>query len=242
MSGREIDPGSERGCWKRPRRFDLLIFDWDGTLANSTGHIVATMQKATVSLNLPPRTNQQMAELIGPGMRDAMRRLYPEHDTSTLLRLLMNHREAEPGRIYEADLFDGTADTLAMLRAEGFRLAVATGKPRGGLDRSLDCHAPLQPLFEITRCADETADKPNPLMLEEILAATGVAPERALMIGDTEYDVAMASALGMQALGVACGVHEPGRLRTAGACAVIDRVSALPAWLARMQEELLAAG
>jgi phosphoglycolate phosphatase len=89
----------------------------------------------------------------------------------------------------------------------------------------------LLPLFEITRCADETADKPHPLMLEQILAATNVAPERALMIGDTEYDVAMARALGMPALGVACGVHAPERLLQAGAEAVLETVRAIPAWL-----------
>lgn len=214
------------------KRFDLLIFDWDGTLADSAGYIVATMQKAAAALGLPPRADRQMAELIGLGIEDAMRRLYPEHDTADLLHRLMRYRDRHETRVFEAPLFDGAAEALHRLHGHGFRLAVATGKPRQGLDRSLSHHAPLQPLFELTRCADETADKPHPRMLEEILAETGVPAERALMIGDTEYDVAMARSLGMPALGVSCGVHDAGRLRQAGAQAVIDYVGALPGWLA----------
>lgn len=218
-------------CKEIMKRFDLLIFDWDGTLSDSAGYIVSTMQTAIADLGLPPRADHQIAELIGLGFGDGMRRLYPEHDTPTLLRLLMSYRERAPTRVYEAPLFAGAADALQALHARRFRLAVATGKPRRGLDQSLAHHAALQPLFEITRCADETRDKPHPLMLEQILEVTGVAPERALMIGDTEYDVAMARALGVPALGVACGVHDHGRLQAAGACAVLEHVAALPAWL-----------
>lgn len=213
------------------RHFDLLIFDWDGTLADSVGEIVSTMQSAIRVLDLPPRADQQIAELIGLGLADGMHRLYPEYATLTLLELLATYRAKAPGRVYEAPLFGGVDASLSGLRDAGHRLAIATGKPRFGLARSLVCHAQLAPLFELSRCADETADKPNPLMLAEILTATGVAPERALMIGDTEYDVAMASALGMPALGVACGVHDAGRLLKAGAKAVIDDVGAVPRWL-----------
>lgn len=214
--------------------YDLLIFDWDGTLADSAGYIVSTLQKAIAALDLPPREDWQIAELIGLGITDGMRRLYPEYEIATLLKLLMTYRQhAVPARVYEAPLFDGAEHALSSLHADRYRLAVATGKPRAGLDGALSTHTALQPLFEITRCADETADKPNPRMLSEILAATGVNAERALMIGDTEYDMAMACALGMPALGVACGVHDAGRLRKAGACAVIEHVAVLPRWLQR---------
>lgn len=212
-------------------QFDLLIFDWDGTLADSAGLIVSTTQAAIRDLGLPPRENHQIAELIGLGLEDGMRRLYPEFDPQWVMRQLMTHRRESGLKIHSTPLFDGAAEALAELRARGFRLAVATGKPRAGLEGAFDDHGHVRRLFETSRCADETADKPHPLMLEEILRETGVAAERALMVGDTEYDVAMARAIGMPALGVACGVHEPHRLQRAGAAAVVDAVHALPRWL-----------
>jgi len=211
--------------------FDLLIFDWDGTLADSAGLIVSTTQAAIRDLGLPPRENHQIAELIGLGLEDGMRRLYPEFDPQWVMRQLLLHRRESGLKIHSTPLFDGAAEALAELRERGFRLAVATGKPRSGLEGAFDDHGHVRPLFEISRCADETADKPHPLMLEEILRETGVRAERALMIGDTEYDVAMAQAIGVPALGVACGVHAPGRLHQAGARAVVDGVHALPGWL-----------
>ncbi len=215
-------------------QFDLLIFDWDGTLADSAGEIVSSMQIAIRDLNLPPRADHQIAELIGLGLADGMQRLYPEIETPVLMKMLMQHRRANPTAIYIAPLFDGAADALHALRTSGYRLAVATGKPRAGLDGALDVHHHIRPLFETSRCADETADKPHPRMLEEILRETGVAAERALMIGDTEYDVAMARALGVPALGVSCGVHAPERLQRAGAAAVLPHVGHLPDWLDRL--------
>jgi phosphoglycolate phosphatase len=216
-----------------PMKFDLLIFDWDGTLANSAGHIVSTMQDAIAALGLPPRQDQQIAELIGLGIVDGMRRLYPEIPTGRLLAQLTQHRRERRLGHLVAPLFAGVAPALRTLHGGGFRLAVATGMQRAGLDLALSTHADIAPLIELSRTADETADKPNPLMLERILSATGIAPTRALMIGDTEYDMAMASAIGMPALGVACGVHDPGRLRSAGARAVIEGAAALPRWLER---------
>lgn len=212
-------------------RYDLLIFDWDGTLANSAGQIVATLQDAIRSLGLPPREDRQISELIGLGIVDGVRRLYPEFDPGEMLKLIAGYRERAPAQTFQTLLFDGAADALAHLHGGGYRLAIATGKPRVGLDRSLEHHPQLQPLFSITRCADEAADKPHPLMLEQILAETGIAPERALMVGDTEYDVEMARAIGVTALGVACGVHAPDRLLRAGACAVVADVGAIPNWL-----------
>ncbi len=211
--------------------FDLLIFDWDGTLADSAGLIVSTTQAAIRDLGLPPRENHQISELIGLGLEDGMRRLYPEFDPRWVMQQLLLHRRESVLKIHSTPLFDGAAEALAALREQGFRLAVATGKPRSGLEGAFDDHGHVRPLFELSRCADETADKPHPLMLEEILRETGVAADRALMIGDTEYDVAMAMSIGMPALGVACGVHEPGRLHKAGAVAVVDGVHALPGWL-----------
>lgn len=212
--------------------YDLLIFDWDGTLSDSSGYIVSRMQEAIRELGLPPRDDRQIAELIGLGIVDGLRRLYPELDLAALLRKLMIYRARSTVTDTVTPLFPGVLETLTALRAVGYRMAVATGQHREGLRRSLLTYAELAAFMEVTRCADEAADKPDPLMLRQILTVTGVTAERALMIGDTEYDMAMARALGMPALGVGCGVHEAHRLRQAGALAVIDGVSVLPGWLA----------
>jgi phosphoglycolate phosphatase len=213
-------------------RYSLLIFDWDGTLADSAGHIAASMQQAIAALNLPPRSDQAIRELIGLGMADAMQRLFPELEVNEVLRLLGEYRRSAPGSMPpEAPLFAGAHQALRVLQQRGHLLAVATGKSRSGLNRSLRAHAALKPMFLTTRCADESADKPDPLMLQQILQEAGLRPEQALMIGDTDYDVGMAQALGMPALGVGCGVHEPGRLLRAGARAVLESVAAVPGWL-----------
>lgn len=213
-------------------RFSLLIFDWDGTLADSAGHIVNSMQQAITALNLPPRPDQAIRELIGLGVVDAMSRLFPELKVDEVVRLLGEHRRSAPGSLApEAPLFAGAHEALHGLHGQGYLLAVATGKYRQGLNRSFSAHPFLRPMFSATRCADESADKPDPLMLRQILDETGFKAEQALMIGDTEYDMGMARALGMPALGVSCGVHDAGRLRQAGAEAVLEDVSGLPNWL-----------
>lgn len=214
------------------RRYDLLIFDWDGTLADSEGLIVRSMQAAIADLNLPPRDNAAIGQLIGLGLAEGMQQLYPEIDTEQLIRLLMSYRATFVGQGHnEAPLFEGAEPALAQLADSGHVLAVATGKSRPGLNRSLKHHATLRTLFAATRTADETANKPDPLMLRELLAELEVPVERALMIGDTEYDAAMARAIGMPMLGVACGVHAPQRILAAGAMALVESVSALPDWL-----------
>jgi phosphoglycolate phosphatase len=219
-------------------RFDLLIFDWDGTLADSEGPIVRSMQAAIADLGLPPRSDRQIAELIGLGLSDGMQTLYPELDTEELIRLLMSYRASFVGKpgdpvaaSREAPLFDGAEQALSELASRGYVLAVATGKPRPGLERSLRHHASLRPLFAATRTADETANKPDPLMLRELIDELRVPVERALMVGDTEYDAAMARAIGMPMLGVTCGVHAPERILGAGAMALVESVAALPNWL-----------
>lgn len=220
------------------RAFDLLIFDWDGTLADSAAQIVAGMQRAIGQLQLPARTDQQIRELIGLGFHDAMSRLFPEfapEDVQQALadyrRLLVGGGHADGGPA-EAPLFEGALPALQALHRAGYRLAVATGKSRASLRRSLVKHPEVEVLLTASRCADETAPKPDPLMLREILEQEDVAAGRALMIGDTEYDVAMARACAMPALGVSCGVHDCDRLVQAGATALIEQVRHLPEWLA----------
>lgn len=213
------------------RAYDLIVFDWDGTLMDSAGHIVGAMQHAIRGLGLPAREDEQLRELIGLGLHEAFGRLYPELDTTVTLELLAQYRRhfLNPP-VPAAVLFDGVRETLGQLQSLGYRLAVATGKSRRGLDRSL-AETGLQPLFMSSRCADDCASKPDPQMLKEILFECSVTPARALMVGDTEYDMAMARSLGVTAFGVACGVHEAARLLAAGADAVLPGVPALPDWL-----------
>jgi phosphoglycolate phosphatase len=213
-------------------RVQLLIFDWDGTLADSAAQIVAAMQGAIKGLGLPAREDEAIRELIGLGLNEGLQKLYPDVELAWLRRLLDSYRAkwlAEGAG--EAPLFEGAQQAIEALHAAGFRIAIATGKSRRGLDRSLRHHHELRSLVVNSRCADETASKPDPLMLRELLRDEGLAAEQALMIGDTEYDAAMARAIGMPALGVACGVHLPARILQAGAHASIHSVRELPDWL-----------
>ncbi len=219
------------------RPYDLLIFDWDGTLSDSAQQIVDAMQGAIAAVGLPARADEKIRELIGLSLSDGLQRLFPDIDPVAVEALLAGYRRQwlapTGGGAAEAPLFVGAEAALKRLHAEGYVLAVATGKSRPGLDRSLRRQGAICPLFSVTKTADETAAKPHPQMLIEILRELSVAPERALMIGDTEYDAEMATAIGMPSLGVACGVHEPARIRNAGALAVINSVSDLPGWLHR---------
>lgn len=213
-------------------RVQLLIFDWDGTLADSAAQIVAAMQGAIKGLGLPAREDEAIRELIGLGLNEGLQKLYPDLELEWLRRLLDGYRArwlAEGAG--EAPLFAGAQQAVEALHAAGFRIAIATGKSRRGLDRSLRHHHQLRSLVVNSRCADETASKPDPLMLRELLRDEGLEAEQALMIGDTEYDAAMARAIGMPALGVACGVHLPARILGAGAHASIHSVRELPDWL-----------
>lgn len=214
------------------KRFKLLIFDWDGTLSDSESMIVGGMQAAISELGLPPRSNADIGQLIGLGLAEGMQKLYPEFDTDEVLRLLMSYRTHFVAKApQDAPLFPNAERTLSALADAGYLLAVATGKSRQGLNRSFQTHPVMKALFIATRTADETANKPDPLMLSELLAETGVPAERALMIGDTDYDAAMARCLGMPMLGVTCGVHAGARILAAGAVALVESVADLPAWL-----------
>jgi len=212
----------------------LLIFDWDGTLSDSAGMIVGAMQRAIAGLNLPPRSDQQIGELIGLGLNEALTRLYPEIELQTLTDLLSSYRAQWLSEgIGEAELFAGSLQALQQLHGEGYRLAIATGKSRRGLDRSLAHHAEVRRLISNSRTADETVSKPDPLMLQQLLEEERLQPHEALMIGDTQFDVAMARAINMPAVGVLCGVHAPRRLLDAGATALLETVADLPGWLAK---------
>jgi phosphoglycolate phosphatase len=190
----------------------LFIFDWDGTLMDSADRIVAVMQQAVRDHELPPLTKASILNIIGLGLPEALRALFPElpQQEVDLLQAAYSRRFVESEEV-PCLLFPGVLETLGQLRAEGNRLAVATGKSRRGLSRIL-AGLGMSVFFDATRCADETRSKPHPLMLYELLAELAVPVERAVMIGDTEYDMEMAVNAGMARVAVDYGAHAVERL------------------------------
>lgn len=195
--------------------YQLLIFDWDGTLIDSTGRIISSFKGGARELGLRIPPDEDVRNIIGLGLKEAIEQVMPELNSTQVDALA----QAYSRHYLEVDetptaLFHAVAEGLEHLRARGFRLAVATGKSRRGLDRVMQ-ETGLGHLFEVTRCADETRSKPHPRMLEEILAHTKVSVDSALMIGDTDYDLNMATNAGMDALAVTYGAHELSRLEQA---------------------------
>jgi phosphoglycolate phosphatase len=193
-------------------RFELLIFDWDGTLFDSIDWIVQSLQYAAETCGMPEPSARAARSVIGLSLRHAMEGLYPgvaEGQAQRLMAAYYAHYNAKaPG---PEGLFPGVAAMLERLRAEGFKLAVATGKGRKALAQ-VTAATGTAALFHAMRCAEETASKPDPAMLLQILAALEVAPERALMVGDSIHDLNMAANAGMPALAVSCGANERAEL------------------------------
>lgn len=212
------------------RHYDLLIFDWDGTLMDSAGHIVAAMQRAIQDAGLPERSPDQLRDLIGLGLNETVGHLFPRADPERVRNWLSAYRQRYLMPAGQPVLFGTARQTLQQLVDVGYELAVATGKSRRGLDRALR-QTGTQQYFCCTRCADEATSKPAPDMVDDILLRTATLPTRALVIGDTEYDMGMARSAGVDALGVSCGVHDVERLRATGATTVLPSIADLPAWL-----------
>lgn len=206
----------------------LFIFDWDGTLVDSAETIVGAMQNAIAELGLASRTDHEVRDIIGLGLPEALRQLYP---TVTELEPL---REAYVRHFLAVEtgpsvLFAGVADTLEQLKQRGHGLAVATGKSRRGLGRALH-RLGWERFFDASRCADETRSKPHPLMLHELLAELATPVERAVMVGDTEYDMAMAQEAGMERIAVNYGAHAVARLLPYGPALVLEDFPRLLDW------------
>lgn len=215
--------------------FDLIVFDWDGTLMDSVAKIVACFKAALADVGLPPLAEDQIRHIIGLGLAEALVALLPQVDAAIRERVADRYRE----HFLHHDqtpmpLFPGVREGLEQLHRAGFRLAVATGKARRGLDRVFR-ETQLGSLFCVSRCADETCSKPDPRMLFDILAHTAVAPERALMIGDTTFDLAMATAAGVPSLAVSYGVHSRARLLAHHPLACFDSFNEVYEWLTRQQ-------
>jgi phosphoglycolate phosphatase len=216
----------------RSRRYRLLIFDWDGTLADSTAIIAGAIQAACRDLGEPVPDDVSARFVIGLGLAEALSHVAPALPVARYPELSARYRHHYLSRDAEIPLFDGVPALLDDLRAEGFMLAVATGKTRVGLDRALASNA-LAQRFHATRCADESRPKPHPEMLLHLMERLDVLPRQTLMIGDTTHDLELARAAGVEAVAVAYGAHESVGLAAAGPLATVHSIAELRAWLHR---------
>jgi phosphoglycolate phosphatase len=218
----------------RTRRFDLIVFDWDGTLFDSTALITRSIQLACADLGVDVPSDTQASYVIGMGLVEALQHAAPGLPRERYGELALRYRHHYFQSQHELSLFDGALALLHGLKARNHILAVATGKSRRGLDEALTTAAgdlPLGALFDATRTADETQSKPHPRMLLELMAELGTAPERTLMIGDTTHDLQLALNAGTASLGVSYGAHEPEGFEAFGPLAVLHSVAELAAWL-----------
>jgi phosphoglycolate phosphatase len=213
-----------------PRRFELIVFDWDGTLMDSAAAIVAAIQSAAVALGMAPPSAERARHVIGLGLHDALRYAMPELAEERHVEAAEHYRRHYLSRDHELLLFDGVAELIRDLATDGYRLAVATGKSRLGLDRALAVSG-LAAGFEATRCADECHSKPHPQMLEELMQELGVVPAATLMIGDTTHDIEMAHNAGVPAVAVTYGAHSRAALEATSPLACAASVDELSDWL-----------
>lgn len=206
----------------------LVVFDWDGTLMDSPRRIVYCLRRAARETGLPEREESALRGIIGLGVRAAVHELYPELDEAGMDAFATSYRrcylEAEDAP--EEPLFPGVTELLEDLDRRGILLAVATSKSRAGLDRALGASG-LEPRFVATVTSDEQPSKPSPAMVEELLRRTGVERDRTLMIGDSVYDLQMARAAGVRAVGITHGAHSDDRLAAERPAALLPDIAAL---------------
>jgi len=213
------------------KKFQLLVFDWDGTLVDSEACIIDAMQLASAEAELPKRNDAQVRDVIGLSLEGAIEALFPEAKKSVRNSVADRYREHYFSTSTSAvPVFEGVVEILEKLNQENYFLAVATGKSRRGLDRSLS-ETGLDKYFHTTRCADEVISKPDPQMLIEIIDFFGLEAVDALMIGDSEYDLQMATNAGMGSVAVSYGVHNTERLKQCEPIAIIHNITELSDYL-----------
>ncbi|MDF2466104.1 MAG: phosphoglycolate phosphatase-like protein [Ramlibacter sp.] len=212
------------------RRFDLIAFDWDGTLFDSTTIIVRCIQRAVVDVGGAMPSDKDASYVIGMGLMQALAHAAPDVPREKYPELGARYRYHYTAHQNDIALFDGVLPLLEELKARHHWLAVATGKSRRGLDEALGS-VQLKGMFDGSRTADETAGKPHPLMLQELMREFGAEPQRTLMIGDTTHDLQMAVNAGCAAVGVSYGAHEPGDFHALGPLCIAHTVAELHAWL-----------
>lgn len=214
------------------KAYQLLVFDWDGTLMDSTARIVDSLAVAIEAAKLPVRTERELRHIIGLGLVQAIEYLFPEgiaqDQQSALVRTYREQYMASNPT--PAKLYAGVTPMLQQLQEQGYDMSVATGKSRAGLRQALDITG-LEAFFPITRCADETHSKPDPAMLHEIMVDHDIEPEQVLMIGDTEFDIEMGHRAGVDTVAVAQGAHTIEQLHQTKPMVVLDQITDLLPWL-----------
>jgi phosphoglycolate phosphatase len=214
------------------RRFDLIAFDWDGTLFDSTRLIARCIQAACADVGTTVPSDRDASYVIGLGLGDALRHAAPELAPDRYGDLAQRYRHHYLASLDDIVLFEGTLEMLDALRARNHSLAVATGKNRRGLDDALR-RSPLGGYFAATRTADETASKPDPLMLLELMRELGATPERTLMIGDTTHDLQLAANAGCASVAVSFGAHSHEEFARYRPLHIAHSTADLAAWLDR---------
>jgi phosphoglycolate phosphatase len=212
------------------KRFDLLVFDWDGTVVDSAAHIVDSIQAAARDVGLAPPAEERARHIIGLGLADAMTYLFPELQSGDYPRLAERYRFHYLAGDHKLSLFEGAYEGIRGFHADGFSLAVATGKSRNGLDRALQVSR-LGPFFHASRCADEGCSKPDPDMLLYLMQRFGTQPQRTLMIGDTTHDLEMARSARVPAVAATYGAHPRGSLEAQAPLACVASFDELVQWV-----------
>lgn len=217
--------------------WQLIVFDWDGTVMDSTGAIVRAAERAIDDVGLPRPPPHRIREIIGLGLRESWESLFPGHGAHGYDEFVVKYREHfVNGERHAIKTYPGVERLIADLHRGGVRLAVATGKSRRGLDRDLS-ETGLGRYFECSVTADEARSKPDPEMLLRILEHTGVTADRTLMVGDTDFDLQMAGQAGVAAVAVAWGAHERRRLEAASPLACLNELADLARWLENFEAE-----
>lgn len=218
----------------RQRQFDLLVFDWDGTLFDSTGLIVQCIQEACHDLKISIPTDQAARQVIGLELAIALQHAVPDLPQTLYPELVERYRHHYFGHQDKITLYDGVPEFLQYCREQGYMLAVATGKGRRGLNAALESIG-LKSMFDDTRTADETASKPDPLMLNELMQVLDTPAQKTLIIGDTTHDIQMAVNAGVPSLAITHGAHSRQELSRfsaeQGLLSVVDSITALQDWL-----------
>ena len=212
------------------KRFDLIVFDWDGTLVDSANSIVFSLQGAARDLGVTEPSNEEARYVIGLGLNEAIKHLFPTISSQQFHLISDRYRHHYLAHDKKISLYKGASKVIKALYAESFLLAVATGKSRAGLNRSFNSSG-LGNFFHASRCADESFSKPHPAMLLELMSQFNVKATRTLMIGDTTHDLQMAANACVSGVGVTYGAHSKKRLETLAPLACVDSVAQLHLWL-----------
>jgi len=212
------------------KRYDLIVFDWDGTVMDSTAVIAGSIQAACRDLGLTVPADETARHVIGLGLGEALRYAVPDAPESMYEPLVARYRHHFLAQDQAIPLFSGARETIVELHDAGYQLGVATGKSRAGLDRALESTG-LKKYFHATRTAEQTFSKPHPAMLLELMDELAVSAARTLMVGDTTHDLQLAQNANVDVLAVGHGAHPAEQLQALNPLALVQDFAELRAWL-----------